>query len=179
MNTTPGSASANSYCTEAEYEAYWESRPNNAVALAYSDIESLLQHACRVLDAAFTWTGSAVSSTQALCWPRSGMFNRNGFAIANTEIPVALKNAQCELAGQMASADRTADNDAEKAGLTSLKAGPVTLEFRDPTIKSDTDVAAQRVAMLSRIIPDAVALLLVPSWYTVPSVKKPVAFQML
>jgi len=166
---TPGAANANSYATVAEFKAYWGSRPNNTVPLAQTDpqIEALLIHGTRVLSAAFPWTGRVVSAVQALAWPRTGMLTRNGFAIAPTVIPQDLTDALCELAGQLASSNRTADSDIEKLGLTSLKAGPVALTFKETQL-SATD----------RIIPDAVRLLLVPSWYTPPAAV-PAIFEVL
>lgn len=177
--TTPGAANANSYASVAEYKAYWASRPNSTTPLAQTDpqIEALMQHACRVLDAAFDWTGvAAVASMQALAWPRTGMLNRNGYAIASTVIPQALKDAQCELAGQMAATDRTADNDAEKQGITKVKAGSVEVSFRDPTVSDDADLQLRDLNAVARMIPDVVKLLLVKSWYSRETVRTAFSF---
>lgn len=181
VDATVGGANADTYATVAEADAYHAARLH---ATSWSGAttptkEAALKEACRLLDAAFPWTGAAVASTQALCWPRSGMSDRNGFAIATTVIPKALKDAQAEFARQLIDADRAADNDAEKQGLTSVKAGPVALTFRDSSVKSDEDLRAQEVGAINRIVPDAVRLLLVTSWYTQPTTQQVAVFEMI
>lgn len=69
-----------------------------------------------------------------------------------TVIPQALKDAQSELAGQLLIADSTLDNPVSVQGLTSVKAGSVSLTFKD-------DIAAH-------VLPDAVMNLLPPGWFT-------------
>jgi len=169
---TPAAANANSYATVAEADAYSDSRLfTDDWLTGTADKERALAMATRLLDAFYTWTGSAVTQkqsqnlpkfafyawtgtpsteTQALCWPRQGMYSRNGFAIPSGEIPQPLKDATSEFARQLLVADRSADNDIEAQGITSIKAGPVSLTFKDMIEK--------------KVIPDAVHSLLVPSW---------------
>lgn len=167
---TPGAANANSYLTAVEDSAYQESRLWADAGAAYGDdqLKAIIM-ATRLIDAHFSWagvdaaiakgeriarawTGMASTATQALCWPRTGMYNRNGYAIASGEVPQALKNAVSELAHQLVVGDRTLDSEISVQGITSLRAGPVSLSFKD-TIEA-------------KVIPDAVVALLVPSWYT-------------
>ncbi len=171
---TPGAADANSYLTLVEAQAYFESRLPLPEWDDADSQDALLVMATRVIEALFspsrklvrvappnqsyyitrpTWTGSPATATQALAWPRLGMLDRNGNAIAVTVVPQVLKEATAELAGQLAKGDRTADNDAAVQGITSIKAGSVALTF-----KSD--------ALTSNVIPDFVLNLLVPSWLT-------------
>lgn len=169
---TPGAADANSYCTEAEADAYHEARLHADDWLVSGDVKAAaLVMATRLLDAYYSWTGdpstqpqspklprgayyawtgAASSEEQALCWPRTGMYTRNGFTIASGEIPTTLKYATAEFARQLIVADRSLDNDVEAQGITSLKAGPVSLSFKD--------------AIIPKVMPDAVQSLLVPSW---------------
>jgi hypothetical protein len=182
---TPGAADANSYATVEEADAYYDSRlyadgwlasgVNKAAALAMAsrlldgfftwtgDAATQRQSSRLPRYAFFTWTGAPSTAEQALCWPRQGMYSRNGYLIASGEIPNALKNATAELAGQLLTADRTVDNDIEAMGITSLKAGPVSLSFKD--------------LVENKVMPDAVLLLLVPSWYVKNAV--PSLFEML
>jgi hypothetical protein len=182
---TPASATANSYCTKAEADTYFSERLSLTTPWEDADTpEAALIMASRLLDGFFTWTGDAATqrqssrlpryafftwtgapstAEQALCWPRQGMYSRNGYLIASGEIPNALKNATAELAGQLLIADRTVDNDIEAMGITSLKAGPVSLSFKD--------------MVENKVMPDAVLLLLVPSWYVKNAV--PSLFEML
>jgi hypothetical protein len=96
------------------------------------------------------WTGAPATSTQRMAWPRTGMYSANGFAIDPTVIPDELKYAQAELAGQLLAGDRTLDNDVVVQGITSIRAGSVSLGFKD--------------AIATQVIPDAVYNLLPTSW---------------
>jgi hypothetical protein len=182
--TTPGSASANSYASLEELNAYLAARVPAAALASGTDEqkEAALKAAARVLDASFVWTGSAVDSTQALTWPRNGMYTRNGFAIANTVNPIDLKNAQCELAAQMHAVNLTSDNEALKQGITSVKAGSVAVTFKeiDQSSTESADIEIRKLdpalAWAARQIPDAVRLLLVASWYIRESVARPLIF---
>ena len=182
--TTPGAANADSYASVAELDAYLAARVPTATLATGTTAqkEAALRAAARVLDASFVWTGTAVDSTQALTWPRNGMFTRNSFAIANTVNPVDLKNAQCELAAQMHAVNLTADNEALKQGITSVRAGSVAVTFKE-TDKSSTESADIDIRLMdpalawaARAIPDAVRLLLVASWYVRESVARPLIF---
>ena len=189
IDTTVGGASANSYASVAEYKAYWQARLYNTAALAASDatIEAALEWATRILDSAFRWTGSAADDVQALNWPRAGMLTPNRFPIATTVIPVQLKNAQCEFAGQLLNSDTTADNAALKilgseTSLTSIKAGSVALTFGGGSFTSLENFDAfvrslgPDLAYLSKAIPDAVRLLIPPSWYIAATLKRKILF---
>jgi hypothetical protein len=80
------------------------------------------------------------------------MFDANGNAIAIDVIPQALKEAVAELAGQLGTADRTLDNDVIVQGLTSVRAGSVSLAFKD--------------SIMPKVIPDMVYNLMPASWLT-------------
>lgn len=171
---TPGAANANSFEALAEAKVYFASRIPIAEWTDASDAEKsvFLVMATRTLVAILsarqemfrnaagvtyrrttrTWTGLPTTTTQALPWPRTGMYNRNGGEIASNVIPQELKDAESELAGQLAKGDRTLDNDVIVQGLTSVKAASVSLTFKD--------------LIEAKVIPDAVWNLLVPSWLT-------------
>ncbi len=169
---TPGSATANSYCTEVEATAYFASRlplkppwedaddPTAALAMATRVLDAMaLPHRTLRYDGDFKyyytsrqWTGSSATATQRLAWPRTGMFDANGNAIASTVIPQALKDAESELAGQLIMADTTLDSATIVGGITSVRAGSVAVTFKD---------------MIERhVLPDAVWLLMPDSWFT-------------
>lgn len=174
IEATPGHASANSYLTLAEANLYFASRAPMAGWENADDPSALLIMATRTLDMMLspsrqfvpasgsqeayfrirpTWTGAPASTTQALAWPRIGMFNRNGVAILSTVVPGDLKNAVAELAGALGTKDTLVDNDNAVQGITSVKAGSVGISF------------AQGV-MTSKVLPDSVLFMLVPSWLT-------------
>lgn len=175
--TTPGSATADSYATVAEFDTY---RANRLPAIAWAvtattaQKEAALVMAARLLDALFTWTGAAVDDVQALAWFRSGMFTRNGFPIPTSgaaSIQQPLKDAQSEFALQLGNTDLVSDDDALKSNLASVKAGSVAVSFKnlDTSTVEGLDMLIFRLNSeyfyLSKIVPDAVRQLLVPSWY--------------
>lgn len=175
---TPGAADANSYATLAEANAYFETRValDPAWVTTGDPPTAALIMAARVLDSfavarkvlrfdgrggpngrpyyvtSRAWTGAIVTDTQALAWPRSGMFDRLGRAIATNVVPQQLKEAQSELAGQLLIGDRTLDNDAAVEGIREVKAGSVQVKFAE--------------MIEHRVLPEAVMALLVPSWLT-------------
>lgn len=180
LDTTPGSATQDSFATVAEFKTY---RANRLPALAGavnavdSAIEAALIVAGRSLDANFQWTGAAVDAVQAMTWPRSGMLTRNGFAIATTEIPRDLKTAQCELAYQLlGGADLVSDNSAAQQGVASVKAGSVAVAFQemDTSSAESVDMMLRRLGSefnyLSVAVPGEVRRLLVPSWFEQPTI---------
>lgn len=188
LDTTPGSATQNSYATVAEFKTYRTNRyPQKAAALSASDasIEAALIAAGRALDESFDWTGTAVDATQAMTWPRSGMLTRNGFAIAtsgSSSITQPLKDAQCEWAYQLlAGVDTTSDNDAAKQGIASVKAGSVAVSFQ-PVNTSTTESVDLAIRMKQTEFnylnaPGEVRRLLVGSWYNQPSAKRDLIFE--
>lgn len=187
ITATPGVADANSYATAAEFTAFWQSRTFNTVPLAAAadDVAAALTQAARLLDSSFVWTGTPVDDVQALTWPRSGMFTRNNYAIATTVIPQGLKDAQCQLAGDLIIANREEDNDAAKLGITGVKVGSVDVTFAKQLADSSTadlrnaDItqAGPAFAWMSRAISDAARALLVDSWYVRRSVTEPFMFE--
>jgi hypothetical protein len=169
----PGAANANSYETYAEANTYFEQRIPITPAWAASGNEAYLLTATKVLDALAQpfktlipaqgsvpayyrirrqWTGQRATATQVLAWPRIGMYDQNGNEIASTVIPQALKDAESELAGSLLKGDRMLDNDVIIQGLTSMRAGSVSLGFKDNIVP--------------QVIPDYVYNLMPQSWLT-------------
>lgn len=171
--STPGAANANSYQEVSEIDAYFEGRASLDPAWgdAVDSKEALAVMGTRLLDASMRgvkllvtgegsyyrigrkWNGSPASSTQRLAFPRTGLYHENGAAVAADEIPWELKEAHAELAGQLGVSDRTLDNDAAVQGITSVKAGSVSVSFKDG-------------AILPQTLPQAVIDLIPPAWYT-------------
>lgn len=185
LNPTPGASDANSYCSVEEADAYNASRLFASTWSAADETTktAALLEAARLLDSSFDWTGRAADETQYMAWPRTGMFSKNKFLIDPTTIPQQLKEAQAEFARQLIDGDRTADNDAFKAGLEGLTAGPVTLKFRVPdggSSPTDKDADVRRQGpdfdYLASWIPDAVRNLLVKTWYRTATVTQPLVF---
>lgn len=167
---TAGAADANSYLTLAEANAYFETRLSADAWDNADDPERALMFATRVLDKMGQpykylifgdpqyyrtrpqWTGAPTTTTQKLSWPRTGMLDANDNEIADTVIPQDLKDATAELALALLVSDRTLDSDISIQGITSIKAGPVSLSFKD--------------MIASKVMPDYVWSLMPPSWFT-------------
>lgn len=115
IDTTIGGASANSYTSMDEAEAYLDSRLNSTAwdDAGADDRKRALLMAAQRLDRE-NWLGSRVNSTQRLAWPRVGArkvdsvgggwfsgypyWGGYGEQYTSTEIPQLVKDAQCELA---------------------------------------------------------------------------------
>jgi hypothetical protein len=170
---TPGAANANSYETHAEANAYFADRIPVTPPWVASGQEAFLITATRMLEAYARprkvlvpeqggvaayyrvmpqWTGAPATATQRLAWPRVGMFDGNGNAIDPAVIPQELKDAESELAGYLKKADRTLENDVIAQGITSLRAGSVSLAFKENLVQ--------------QVIPPAVYALMPYGWLT-------------
>lgn len=165
---TPGASDADSYASLAEANTYNSNRLH-VDDWSTDDVtkEAALKWAAILLDSnPRAWTGAAASETQALGWPRTGMTNRNGFAIAIDAVPIELKRAQAEFARQLIAADRTADNSVINQGILGLKAGSVQVSFAKLETNNSSLVARsiREMNALAAVLPDAVKYLLVPSW---------------
>ena len=93
----------NSYVTEQEAELYFEDRVDGADWLALGDAGPQgLVTATRVLEA-YRWVGYSTSSSQALSFPRAGLWDSNRRQYHDHEtIPEFIKQAQMELAFYLA-----------------------------------------------------------------------------
>ena len=133
---TVGGTTSNSYNTVDEADDYMATRLHieawdNA---GTTEKEAALIWAARLIDRTIRFSGSKVSELQAMAWPRSGLSDESGYALSELTIPQIIKDLQSELALLLLSSDRTAESQAGAQGLTSLRAGPVTLSFKDEII---------------------------------------------
>jgi hypothetical protein len=129
--TTVGGALANSYVSIADADTYHET---HLYADDWTNADSdtkcrALQMATRILDQQIAWVGVPAGSTQALLWPRVGAMGPNGYLIASDVIPTLVEQATAELARQLITADRTADNEVAHKGLSSITAGSISMTF--------------------------------------------------
>lgn len=146
---TVGSAAANTYATVADADTYHEAHPyaSTWTAATTDQKNRALATATALLDRHVAWSGYVLDDVQALQWPRSGAIYRSGYAVPTTVIPVDVVRATAELARQLLAADRTADNDIETQGLTSLSAGSISLAFDQARVKV-------------KVVPDAVVAMI-------------------
>jgi hypothetical protein len=152
---TAGAADANSYATVAEGTAYHEGRLHNTAweDASPSDRAAALVWATRILEAKYAgaWVGWPTYTTQALAHPRRGLVRTNGYDyIPENIVAQEIKNATIELSRLLLAEDRAAESDIQAQGITSLKAGPVFLQFKDDLTKI--------------VVPEQVTTL-IPSWW--------------
>lgn len=98
LTETPKSASADTYATQAEYEAYATAMGLTLTATTDAAKEGNLRRARLYLDRAYVWHGTPTTSTQALAWPRSMSVLVDGYSVDVDTVPQRIKDAQCELA---------------------------------------------------------------------------------
>lgn len=150
FDSSVGGSASNSFGSLAEAEAYAAEHPYatewDALATDAAK-EALLIHATRGLVAGVCLQGTAATSTQALPFPRLGLTTRNGYALSTTIVPLDIKHAQFEYALTLArSGNVLLAKDQAVEGLTELRAGPVTLKFREDLVYAP--VPANVLAMI-------------------------------
>ena len=104
------------------------------------------------MEALFTWTGYATTTTQAVGWPRTGLLERIDVVLDSDTVPSEVKDAQAEYARQLILANRSEDNDVESQGIASIKAGSVFLQFT--------------ADQYNKVVPDAVYLMIPQDWFS-------------
>ena len=125
---TAGAVDANSYCTLAEAEAYFLGRlhiTDDWTAAIAADKNAALVWATSVLDSEMNWYGWAISETQALRWPRSGLMTPDHYCVTSVDIPTFLKRATAEFAMHLIAADRLAD--ADTMGFKKIAVGSIQI----------------------------------------------------
>lgn len=141
---TVGSASANTYATLAEAEAYFASRLNTDGRLdAWTDAveenkkRALVQAARRLDQERFQGSpvnplnGTSTSTTQALQWPRYNTCDANGWSYEGTMIPPCVKDAQCEIALDFLNADADPFANSGLESFEEMTVGPIKLRPRE------------------------------------------------
>lgn len=109
--------------------------------------EKYLVRASRYLDRIVQWNGERVDDESGLRWPRSGVFDSDGFEIADNVIPEVLQEAVCELASLLASGtDWTQPQDGR--GIKNIKVDVLDISY-DPNIAMRPSVPDYIVSMLS------------------------------
>lgn len=138
LDATAKGASSNSNCTVAEADSYHE---EHLYASDWTDASTAskttaLVWATRLLNEQFVWTGVQTTTTQALRWPRVGIYDQDRNLFDKDLIPQFLINATAEYARYLLAADQTATPGTK--GIKSLVAGDLELVFdkydRAPTI---------------------------------------------
>lgn len=136
LDATLGGASANSYVTVAEADAYFATSFGRTAwgSASAANKEIVLIESTRLLDLLVSWKGYVKSDTQALRWPRTHVPNVDGrYNGVDTIVPKDVKNAVFELAYSLLS---NGGFQASENELAKVKVGPVSIDFSD-TVKSN------------------------------------------
>src|SRR2546422_8439109 len=145
--TGAGLANANSYANAADGDAYHDAHlyATTWTSATNANKEKALVMATRLLDAHYLFFGTRLLKPQALMWPRWGVPDPDHASgrdfLDETQIPVNLLNATCELARELLLLDRTAAPDGEGLAQAGIVGGlNVTFDKRDtrPVISHET-----------------------------------------
>ena len=130
IDATVGGASTNSLLTLAEAESYLHARPFHdvwdAAALTDNEKNAALIWSTRILSH-YSWIGSPTNDDQALPWPRTGIYDRDGRAQDQDAYPEWLKVACAELALALLASDRLGDTGTE--GYSDIKIDVISLKI--------------------------------------------------
>lgn len=127
--TGNGSATANSYLTVAAADTYFSDRSNTTWSAATNATkEAALIKATQYVDQAQAWKGTRANETQALKWPRIGVYDEDEYYIAETTIPQCLKDCVCEFA-VLVVGGTTLVTTYTKAVLKRRVEGAISVEF--------------------------------------------------
>lgn len=141
-----GKSTADAYVSTANAATYHTDRNNAAwSSLSTAAKEAAIRYATAALDGMYAWTGTVISSTQALGWPRSGADDDEGRTIDSDVVPTRVVAATCELA--LLHATAALNSSYERGGAVRReKIGPLEFEY-EPGAGAETDLP-----ILSRII---------------------------
>ena len=131
LEATPGSATANTYITLAEADVYLEDtrlHTTTWTALSDADKNAALAWATQTLDVSMDWYGYVRTTTQALRFPRSGIYDLDGNTVDYDTIPTILANATAELAAELAAGDVLAQPGVLGLGMSRIKVDEIELD---------------------------------------------------
>ena len=129
VETGAGLTTSNSYVSTDDADLYHEMRLHvtDWTTASGSTKEAALMWASSLLDRLVDWDGSKMTSEQAMRWPRTGVYDIDGYVIESDEIPQFLKDATSEYARLLIAEDVTAVNDL--AGFKEVKVDVIQLKI--------------------------------------------------
>ncbi len=130
VETGQGIPFSNSYVTVEEADDYLAANIHANPAwtlLDDEDKEAMLVWASRYLDQRAIWNGSPTAQGQSMRWPRTGVYDADGFYIDDHTIPQQLKSAVIEMARYLIGTDLSSPQGSD--GLSKLKVDVIELTF--------------------------------------------------
>ena len=127
VETGSGSSTAESYISVADADARHTAFGNSAWTGTTAVKEAALRKATAYMTQAYRgrWTGTRITSVQALDWPRWGAM-LEGFPISSTTIPTDIANACADLALKALADDLAPDLT---RAIVREKVGPLETEY--------------------------------------------------
>lgn len=140
VETGSGSASSESYVSVSDAASYAAAHGLTFPASPEAPAEQALRRATTWLDAAYraSFPGARTNGRQqALQWPRTDAYDRDGEEIASDEIPVEIINATIEAAVRELASPGSLSPDVTPAETAKrMKAGSVEIEYFEPSSPS-------------------------------------------
>jgi len=129
LDATVSGASANTYVTLAQADAYFDERLDSTDWTGATDNNKgkALVQAARRLDQ-IRWVSIKADADQKLQWPRSAAVDEDGNTVDSDEIPQCIKDAQCEMALFMLDSDLLSDSGLE--AFEQVEIGPIKVTPR-------------------------------------------------
>lgn len=134
LTATASSATANSYATVAEGNAYFDERvqASNWTGESDADVkERALIMATRRVDQ-LSFEGAKSTDTQALKWPRINAFDESGYEYDTDAVPTLVKHATFEIALKILNDNADSTDPLADSGLEQFdraKVGPLDVEI--------------------------------------------------
>jgi hypothetical protein len=131
-----GDPDATSYVDVTFADDYADTNPHVSeawAALEDPQKQALLIRATRYIDRTIVWDGQRVEQDSGLRWPRSGVYDADGFLIPSDVIPTILLEAVCEMAGYLIDTDWTAAEGSR--GLKEIQVDVIELKFDEKTAR--------------------------------------------
>jgi hypothetical protein len=100
---TAGAANADSYVSVAEATTLLRAQFSIPTweAATQPELEAVLRRATALLGLLVTWDGALTATTQALAFPRTGLFDPEGREVNGASIPSWLQQATAEYANEL------------------------------------------------------------------------------
>ncbi|MCB1116086.1 MAG: hypothetical protein KDK71_06410 [Chlamydiia bacterium] len=94
-----GKDDANALVSLNDAKAYWDGRGTSYVSFTDDALSGAIVRASAFLGAAYQWRGDKINGrAQTMPWPRSGVTDRDGYDVADNEVPREIIAACCEIA---------------------------------------------------------------------------------
>lgn len=122
-----GLADANAYVSVADADSYFSLRGNAVWTGSDAVKQAAIVQATDYLDATYRWKGAIESLTQALSFPRIGIYDPQGRDI-DSIVPQKVKDACCELA-VVALSGALLGNTSNSDYVTREKVGEIEVEY--------------------------------------------------